>query len=103
MDLPDVRAGSNALIRILDAAGLPQPEKNVGIAGQRVDAVWRAARLIVEVDGWNTHDHRAAFERDRRRDQALIAAAWQVVRVTARQLRDEPLTVAAILARAEPA
>ncbi len=70
------------------------------ICGYRVDAVWRLQLLIVEVDGHAAHGHRAAFERDRRRDQVLIAAGWRVVRVTFRQLQDEPLMVAVRLGQA---
>jgi very-short-patch-repair endonuclease len=34
-----------------------------------------------------------AFERDRRRDQILVAAGHRVIRVTWRQLRDELMAV----------
>ncbi|MDQ6744403.1 MAG: DUF559 domain-containing protein [Actinomycetota bacterium] len=93
-------AAERALMRILDGGGLPRPEKNVRILGQLVDALWRAPRLVVEVDGRLAHDHQLAFERDRRRHQALVAAGWRVIRLTFRQLRDEPLMVAARLAQA---
>ena len=54
--------------------------------------------MIVEVDGYTYHQHRAAFERDRRRDQQLIAAGYRVLRVTWIQLRDRPIeTIAAIV------
>ena len=48
--------------------------------------MWHSARLIVELDGRDTHMTTAAFERDRARDRALAAAGWRVVRVTWRQL-----------------
>jgi len=88
------------LMRVVIGAGLPRPEKNVRVEGHRVDAVWRRQRLIVEVDGRNAHDHALSFERDRRRDQALLAAGWRVIRFTYIQLRDEPLRAAAALAAA---
>ncbi|MBV9917552.1 MAG: hypothetical protein JO153_13690, partial [Solirubrobacterales bacterium] len=53
-----------------------------------------------EVDGYQFQSHRRAFERDRRKDQALVAAGYLVVRVTWLQLRDEPLMVAATVAGA---
>jgi very-short-patch-repair endonuclease len=56
--------------------------------------------LIVEVDGYDFHKDRAAFERDRRRDQILTAAGYHVIRVTWRQLRDEPMVVIVRLAQA---
>ena len=50
--------------------------------------------MIVELDGHATHGTRASFEDDRARDRALVAAGWRVIRITWRQLRDEPEAVA---------
>jgi very-short-patch-repair endonuclease len=85
----------------LDDAGLPRPETNVHLAvGRRLveaDCVWRGARLVVELDGFAGHAPRQAFERDRARDRALLAAGWRVARVTWRQLTAEPRALAAEL------
>lgn len=70
------------LRRLILDAGLPPPETNVRLLGFEVDFVWRTAKLVVEVDGHAFHAHRAAFERDRERDQALVAAGYRVIRVT---------------------
>ena len=70
------------------------------MSGHVVDFLWRAERLIVEVDEYQFHGHRAAFERDRRRDQALRAAGYVVIRLTWRALQEEPFGVVADLARA---
>lgn len=80
------------------AAGLPAPRMNARVAGYEVDALWPAQRLIVEIDGWRYHGTRQAFERDRRKDVALTAAGYRVVRITWRRLRHEPYAVAAELA-----
>jgi very-short-patch-repair endonuclease len=45
--------------------------------------------VVVELDSWEYHGTRAAFERDRRRDRILVAAGWRPLRVTWRDL-DEP-------------
>ena len=37
--------------------------------------------------------HPRAFERDRKRDQILVAAGYRVIRVTWRQLTEEPMAV----------
>jgi len=70
--------------------GLPLPETNAPIwAGGRartVDGLWRAARLIVELDGRDAHARELAFEDDRERDRALVADGWRPVRVTGAQL-----------------
>ena len=57
------------------------------------DCVWWEARVIVELDDHTTHGTRFAYERDRARDRALVAAGWRVIRITWRQLRDEPEAV----------
>lgn len=72
--------------RLVRKAELPAPETNVLISGLEVDFLWPEARLVVEVDGFAFHASRHAFERDRRRDAALTAAGYRVVRVTWRQL-----------------
>jgi hypothetical protein len=68
-------------------AGLPEPLVNLTLAAPdhprlEVDFCWPAHRLIVETDGWETHRTRAAFESDRRRDAALQADGWRVLRFT---------------------
>ena len=88
-------------LAFLDAHGLPRPQVNVGIEVRgrwmECDCVWRPHRLIVELDGRETHDTAAAFERDRARDRALHAAGWRVVRVTWRQLHADADRIAADL------
>jgi very-short-patch-repair endonuclease len=57
--------------------------------------VWRAERLIVEIDGFEYHRSREAFERDRLRDARLQAAGNRVVRITRRQISQQPEAVVA--------
>jgi very-short-patch-repair endonuclease len=85
---------------LVDSAGLAKPRSNAPLLGYVADFLWPRERLIVEVDGYKFHGHRARFESDRRRDQQLAAAGYRVVRVTWRQLRDEPLAVIANVAQA---
>jgi len=85
----------------LDANVLPRPQLNahLDVHGPLLecDCVWRAERLVVELDGHATHSPRSAFERDRARDRALNAAGWRVLRITWRQLHGEAEAVAADL------
>lgn len=74
--------------------GLPMPTINASLLDYEVDALWPAQRLIVELDGFAFHRHRAAFERDRARDAGLQAAGYRVVRLTHRRLEQEPTSVA---------
>jgi very-short-patch-repair endonuclease len=76
------------------ASGLPQPERNASVLGREVDALWEPQRLIVELDGRETHLTSFAFERDRERDRRLAVAGYLTIRITWRQLRDEPELVA---------
>ena len=90
-------------LQFLVAAGLPRPavNANLTIGGQsiEVDCAWPAQRVIAELDGHASHNTTAGFERDRARDRALQAAGWRVIRITWRQLHDEPAAVAGDLAR----
>lgn len=84
-------------LTLLDAEGLPRPLVNERIDTIEADFTWITERLIVELDGFETHGTRAAFERDRARDRALQAAGWRVVRVTWRQLHAAPNEIVAAL------
>lgn len=86
---------------VVAAAGLPSPAINERerTTGRRyeLDASWPDLGLALELDGWASHRTREAFERDRERDRRLTVAGWRVVRLTWRQLRDEPELVTAHL------
>jgi len=91
-------AAERRLRELIQAAGLDRPLFNEPLLGYVVDVLWPKQRLVVEVDGYAYHANRAAFERDRRRDQRLIAAGYRVIRVTWLQLRDRPIeTIASIV------
>ncbi len=83
-----------ALIR---AAGLPEPELNVLVEEELVDALWRDQKLIVEVDGWGYHRSREQFETDRRRDAKLQLAGYRVIRLTQQRIDSEPRAVADLI------
>lgn len=85
------------LLALLRRSRLPLPSTNVRVARYEVDMLWSSRRLVVEVDGFAFHGTRAAFERDRVRDADLQALGLRVVRITWRQIVDEPeATVARI-------
>lgn len=83
-----------ALIR---DAGLPEPQMNVIVEGELVDAVWRDQKLVVEIDGYGYHRSRQQFEADRRRDAKLQVAGYRVIRLTQERIDHEPWAVAAQL------
>lgn len=73
------------------------------VAGFELDAYWPSHRFAVELDVFATHGSRAAFERDRIRDEELKLAGIEVVRITDVRLTREPAAtmrrVAALLAQ----
>ncbi len=86
--------------QLLREGGLPPPLANQRVAGYTADFFWPQQGLIVEVDGYQFHSHRAAFERDRKRDAAHTLAGYRVIRITWRQLTEERVAVAVIIATA---
>lgn len=86
---------------LLDRFGLPRPHLNarlqVGEEWIEVDCLWRERRLAVELDSRSAHETRSAFEADRNRDRRLQSEGWRVVRITWRQLHDEPERIASDL------
>ena len=71
------------------ARGIPTPATNAHVLDHEVDCLWPAARLIAELDSWEFHGHRSAFERDRARDPKLLLAGYRTIRVTHRRLDRE--------------
>lgn len=88
------------MLELIRAARLPTPAVNVWLNGYEVDFLWREHRLVVETDGYAFHSSRRSFEGDRRRDRDLQAAGYVVLRITWRELKDEPEAVVAELAAA---
>ncbi len=71
-------------------AGLPMPQTCVMRNGWEVDFLWPDLGLVVETDGLRYHRTPAEQHRDRRRDQAHLAAGDTPVRFTHGQVRYEP-------------
>jgi very-short-patch-repair endonuclease len=78
---------------------LPAPAQNVQVLDHEVDALWPAAKLVAELDSWEYHGHRAAFERDRARDPQLLLAGYRTIRVTHRRLDSEAAQLAVEIRR----
>jgi hypothetical protein len=92
--VPDLRSDFEALVLPrLVTMGLPRPTCNetLEIDGERimVDFLWEEQQVVVETDGEGTHGTPVAFQRDRRRDQILVAAGYRVARATWDQMHGE--------------
>jgi very-short-patch-repair endonuclease len=90
-------------LSVLDGANLPRPELNrvitVGGRTYECDCVWPEQQVMVELDGYAVHGTRQNFETDRERDRILHANEWCPIRITWRQLRDDPAGVVRDLRR----
>ena len=88
------RARSELLfLDLIKKTGLPRPAMNLFVAGHEIDAYWEAERFAVEVDGWDTHRTRKAFEDDPLRQEDLKLAGIDSIRLTARRIEREPRLV----------
>jgi hypothetical protein len=81
-------------LELVRKCGLPQPSVNFFVAGCEIDVYWPHERFGVELDGFEFHRTRAAFERDRRRQEDLKMAGIEIVRLTSRRIEREPEQVA---------
>jgi REase_MTES_1575 len=71
----------------------PVRQHRVRLASGRwvqLDAAWPGARVAVELDGAAFHGSREARERDLRRDTALAALGWVVLRFSYARLMTDP-------------
>jgi very-short-patch-repair endonuclease len=84
---------------VIRAAGLPAPQLQVQLYGYRVDAYWPQAKLAVEIDGFQWHSTKAAFERDRRKQLTLQAHGIEVTRITWELITERQLEMVAHISR----
>jgi hypothetical protein len=86
-------------LELVVAAGLPRPRTNYVEEGFELDCYWPEYRFAVELDVFETHGSRAAFERDRKRQEDLLLAGIATTRVTGPRLEHEPDQVVRRVAR----
>lgn len=84
-------------LRLCDRHGLPRPRINFHVDGHEVDACWPAHRLAVELDGWQRHKDRHAFQRDRTKGNAITRAGWRLLRYTHDDVVRRPAQTAAAI------
>jgi very-short-patch-repair endonuclease len=84
-------------LELVRRAHLPLPVVNGLVLTYEVDFHWPQARLVVEADSRAFHGHALAFHHDRQRDLELESAGWHVLRITWRQVLDEPERVVRLL------
>ena len=85
------RARSERLLRrLVKKAGLQQPLINTWVDRFEIDVYWEAERFAVEVDGWEAHRTRKAFEDDRLRQEEMKLADIDMIRISARRIEQHP-------------
>ena len=77
-------------LELVQRSHLPNPSMNFQEGGYELDAYWPAERFAVELDMYETHGTRAAFERDREREENLLLQDIETIRVTGPRLKREP-------------
>lgn len=90
-----------AFVALVDRHELRRPRMNADLHMRgrffQIDALWEDGRVAVEIDSRSVHATNKHFEEDKQRDRILIAEGYRTIRVTWRQLHEEPDEVAADL------
>lgn len=88
------RARSERLFRrLVKKAGLRPPVMNIWVDKFEIDAYWGKERFAVEIDGWESHRTRRAFEDDRLRREEMKLAGIDVISISARRIEIHPTAV----------
>lgn len=93
---------------LLEGSGFPRPVKQkavyVGHRLRRLDFFFLEFNVVIEADGYAYHSSPEAFERDRKRNNALLARGYRVLHWTWSALHGRPeellLQLATLLSRA---
>jgi predicted transcriptional regulator of viral defense system/very-short-patch-repair endonuclease len=91
------------MLKLLEHHGFPRPLVNLDLHGWEADLYWPQHARVVELDGWQGHRTKAAFERDHERDLRLEALGYGVGRISWLQFRTDRPAVLAALRRWLPA
>ena len=75
-------AAERLFARLLSQAGIIGWKANQRVIGFEVDFFFRDAKVVIEVDGFAHHSDPEAFQRDRKKQNALALAGYQVLRFT---------------------
>jgi very-short-patch-repair endonuclease len=79
-----------AFLKLLRTAGLSLPETNRPVGGRRVDCRWPEHRLTVELDSYQFHNSRHAWEQDRQREREARARGDEFRRYTYGDVEEDP-------------
>lgn len=80
-------------------AGVPRPHINRYHGGREIDCRWPGHDLVVEIDGWETHQGRAKFVADRARARRHVLRGERFLAYTHYDLIRRPEVVAGEIAQ----
>jgi very-short-patch-repair endonuclease len=75
--------------RLGDDAVLSEVRNLIPGRRYRADIVIPDRRLVIEFDGFQYHRSKAAFQKDRERQNLFVAHGWRVLRFFNKQVRDD--------------
>ncbi|BBX92169.1 DUF559 domain-containing protein [Mycolicibacterium boenickei] len=78
------------LLKLLRRNKITGWKANHPVAGYKIDVVFPAARLAIEVDGWAFHSDADDFENDRNRQNIISLHGYQILRFTWLDLTEYP-------------
>ncbi|HUF31894.1 MAG TPA: type IV toxin-antitoxin system AbiEi family antitoxin domain-containing protein [Acidimicrobiales bacterium] len=90
-------------VQCVRAGGLPDPirQHQVRDAGgrfiARADLAYPSHRVLIELDSWEHHHDRRAFQHDRGRQNALVTLGWTVLRFTWEDVTCHPADTAGVV------
>lgn len=85
------------LVALLRQSGLTGWRTNHPVAGYKVDAAFPARKIAIEIDGFAFHTDEEVFQNDRRRQNDIALAGWQILRFTWLDLTEYPERVIAVI------
>lgn len=62
--------------------GLPEPVMSTWVAGSEADALFPEEKIVIELDSWEFHKNKEAFETDRNKDFDRQLAGYAPIRIT---------------------
>jgi very-short-patch-repair endonuclease len=82
-------------LQCLREHGVPEPSRQHAVWHEgrllgRLDMAYVPERVFVELDGWAFHSSRQAFQRDRARQNDMVAIGWTPLRFTWDDVNDQP-------------
>ncbi len=93
-------------LQILRNHGFPAPARQYAISTAtetlRADFAYPDTNVVIELDGQRWHSDADVFQRDRRRQNALVVAGWEVLRFTWDDVVRTPHAVVATLSARLP-